>query len=121
ALHRPMPSEVGEPAIWVASSPDLVSWGGHRLVASVREGSWDSVKIGGGAVPFRVQSNGRNGWLAVYHGVNGSPASYSLGALLLDAGDPATVIGRSREPILAPEAPYQREGFFGGVVFTCGL
>jgi predicted GH43/DUF377 family glycosyl hydrolase len=30
------------------------------------------------------------------------------------------VIGRSREPILRPEAPYETEGFFGSVVFTCG-
>ncbi|MEP6551707.1 MAG: glycosidase, partial [Gemmatimonadales bacterium] len=28
---------------------------------------------------------------------------------------------RSREPILRPEAPYEREGFYGSVVFTCGL
>jgi predicted GH43/DUF377 family glycosyl hydrolase len=31
------------------------------------------------------------------------------------------VVARSREPILRPEAPYEREGFFGAVVFTCGL
>ena len=31
------------------------------------------------------------------------------------------MLARSREPILAPEAPYEREGFFGGVVFTCGV
>jgi predicted GH43/DUF377 family glycosyl hydrolase len=31
------------------------------------------------------------------------------------------VIARSREPILKPELPYEREGFFSGVVFTCGL
>ena len=31
------------------------------------------------------------------------------------------VVARSREPILRPEAPYEREGFFGGVVFTCGV
>jgi predicted GH43/DUF377 family glycosyl hydrolase len=30
------------------------------------------------------------------------------------------VRGRSREPILTPDAPYEREGFFGKVVFTCG-
>jgi predicted GH43/DUF377 family glycosyl hydrolase len=30
------------------------------------------------------------------------------------------VRGRSREPILIPEAPYEVEGFFGKVVFTCG-
>jgi predicted GH43/DUF377 family glycosyl hydrolase len=43
-----------------------------------------------------------------------------LGALLLDARDPTRVLGRSREPMLRPEASYEREGFFGGVVFSCG-
>jgi beta-1,2-mannobiose phosphorylase / 1,2-beta-oligomannan phosphorylase len=121
ALHRPMPEGLGEPAIWVASSDDLISWGDHRLVAAARDRGWDDAKVGGGAVPFRVRADNRNGWLAVYHGVTGSPPIYSLGALLLDADDPARVIARSREPILRPEAAYEREGFFGGVVFTCGL
>lgn len=116
ALHRPMPQEVGRPAIWLASSPDLLHWGGHRLVAGPRQGAWDDLKIGGGAVPFRVDA----GWLAIYHGVTSSPLTYSLGALLLDARDPSRVLGRSREPILAPEAPYEVGGFFGNVVFTCG-
>ena len=31
------------------------------------------------------------------------------------------MIARSRDPILSPEAPYEREGFFSGVVFTCGI
>jgi predicted GH43/DUF377 family glycosyl hydrolase len=121
ALHRPMPEGIGQPAMWAAASSDLVSWGEHRLVASAREGSWDDAKIGGGAVPFPVRTDGKNAWLAIYHGVTSSPLTYSLGALLLDARDPSRVIGRSREPILSPEAPYEREGFFGGVVFTCGL
>ena len=46
--------------------------------------------------------------------------TYSLGALLLDATDPSRVLARSREPVLKPDAPYEREGFFGGVVFSCG-
>jgi predicted GH43/DUF377 family glycosyl hydrolase len=71
-------------------------------------------------VPFRVTSGRWDGWLALYHGVTRSPMTYSLGALLLDAEDPSRVLGRSKEPVLAPEAPYEREGFFGGVVFTCG-
>ena len=116
ALHRPMPEGIGEPAMWSASSDDLLAWGDHRWVAGARRDSWDDAKIGGGAVPFRV----RDGWLAIYHGVRSSPTEYALGALLLDANDPSTVIARSREPILAPEQPYEREGFFGGVVFTCG-
>ena len=61
-----------------------------------------------------------DGWLAIYHGVSRAPFRYSLGALLLDGADPARVLARSREPILRPEAPYEREGFLGGVVFTCG-
>lgn len=121
ALHRPMPSGIGRPAIWLASSADLSSWGDHRMVAAPRKGRWDDLKIGGGAVPFRVQAGGRDAWLAVYHGVTALPLTYSLGALLLDAGDPSRVLGRSREPILTPETPYERAGFFGNVVFTCGL
>ena len=121
ALHRPMPDGIGHVAMWAASSADLLSWGEHRLVASAREGSWDDAKIGGGAVPFPVLVGGVDAWLAIYHGVTRSPLTYSLGALLLDAHDPARVLARSREPILSPEAPYEREGFFGGVVFTCGV
>lgn len=121
ALHRPMPEGIGQPAMWAAASSDLMSWGGHHHVAGAREGAWDDLKIGGGAVPFRVRVGGENAWLAIYHGVTSSPLTYSLGALLLDANEPARVIARSREPVLAPEAPYEREGFFGGVVFTCGL
>jgi len=121
ALHRPMPEGIGRPAIWIASSPDLLSWGNHRLVASARPGVWDDLKVGGGAVPFRVNAGGRDAWLAVYHGVTTSPLTYSLGALLLDGDDPSRVLGRSREPILAPRAAYEREGFFGNVIFTCGL
>ena len=147
ALHRPMPEGIGEPAIWLAWSADMTGWGEHRVVASARDDAWDSSKIGGGAVPFRVHVDGQDAWLAVYHGVgrvqeesgNALPASrpaappggtadarpaalrYALGALLLDGRDPSRVIARSREPILVPEAAYEREGFFGHVVFTCGL
>lgn len=121
ALHRPMPEVLGEPAIWMAWSSDLTSWGDHRVVARARRDTWDDGKVGGGAVPFRVQVGQRGAWLAVYHGVSRSPLEYALGALLLDADDPSRVIARSREPILKPEASYEREGFFGGVVFTCGV
>jgi beta-1,2-mannobiose phosphorylase / 1,2-beta-oligomannan phosphorylase len=120
ALHRPMPTGIGEQAIWIASSTDLKAWGDHRFVAGARDGRWDDAKIGGGAVPFRVRAGDADGWLAIYHGVTKSPTTYSLGALLLDARDPSRVIARSRDPILKPEATYERQGFFGGVVFTCG-
>jgi len=120
ALHRPMPEGLGQHSIWTARSSDLKSWGSHRLVATPRESGWDDTKVGGGAVPFRVHYGKEDGWLSIYHGVTGSPPTYSLGALLLNRHDPARVRARSREPILKPEAPYEREGFFGSVVFTCG-
>jgi beta-1,2-mannobiose phosphorylase / 1,2-beta-oligomannan phosphorylase len=120
ALHRPMPEGLGQSAIWTASSPDMFSWGNHRLVATARDGMWDDVKVGGGAVPFRVHVDRRDSWLAIYHGVGRNPPTYALGALLLDLYDPSKVLARSREPILRPEASYEKEGFFGSVVFTCG-
>ena len=121
ALHRPMPEGLGEPAIWIAWSPDLLDWGHHLPVASARRDTWDDLKVGGGAVPFRVKANGKDAWLAIYHGVKRTPLTYSLGGLLLDADDPSIVLGRSRDPILKPETPYERKGFFGEVVFTCGV
>ncbi len=121
ALHRPMPEGLGQPSIWIASSPDLISWGSHSIVAAARPGKWDDAKVGGGAVPFRVHAGRRDAWLAIYHGVTRSPPTYSLGALLLDLHEPGKVLGRSREPILKPETVYEREGFYGDVVFTCGV
>jgi beta-1,2-mannobiose phosphorylase / 1,2-beta-oligomannan phosphorylase len=120
ALHRPMPEGLGEPSIWIASSPNLEDWGGHRLVAGPRAGAWDDAKIGAGAVPFKIVRDGKPAWLAIYHGVTKEPTTYALGALLLDYERPDVVLGRSRRPFLSPEAPYEREGFFGRVVFTCG-
>ena len=34
---------------------------------------------------------------------------------------PERIIGHAPEPILEPTAVYEREGFFGNVVFTCGV
>ncbi len=121
ALHRPMPEGLGDAAIWIGWSRDLMSWGDHSFVAQARHDRWDDHRIGGGAVPFRVNAGGQDAWLAVYHGVGRSSHRYSLGALLLDGRDPTRVIARSRAPILEPDAPYERTGFYGGVVFTCGV
>lgn len=116
ALHRPMPDGIGRPSMWLAWSDDLRHWGDHRMLAGPRAGQWDDLKIGGGAVPIEIP----DGWLAIYHGVTAAPLTYSLGALLLDRMDPSRMLGRSRAPILAPEADYEVGGFFGNVVFTCG-
>jgi predicted GH43/DUF377 family glycosyl hydrolase len=114
-LHRPVPKEVGVPAVWFASSDNLKDWGEHRFCFGSRPDTWDSRRIGGGAVPFWTP----RGWLEVYHGVN-PEGQYALGAALLDLEEPWRVLARSPEPMLKPEAPYETEGFFGNVVFTCG-
>jgi predicted GH43/DUF377 family glycosyl hydrolase len=106
---------LGGKDIWLAYSPDLVHWGDHRIVCRTRPGTWDSARVGGGAVPINTDPGGR----AIYHGADASDR-YCLGALLLDASDPSRVLGRSREPLMAPEADFERRGFFGNVVFTCG-
>jgi predicted GH43/DUF377 family glycosyl hydrolase len=41
--------------------------------------------------------------------------------LLLDAEQPWRVLKRSREPVMQPTADYELRGFFGGVIFNCGV
>jgi predicted GH43/DUF377 family glycosyl hydrolase len=115
ALHRPSSPELGGNYIWLAESPDLVHWGGHRCLAHSRPGYWDSARVGAGAAPIRTAE----GWLEIYHGAN-KENRYCLGALLLDLNEPWRVLARSEEPIMEPLAAYEREGFFGQVIFTNG-
>jgi predicted GH43/DUF377 family glycosyl hydrolase len=115
ALHRPSSPELGGNYIWLAESTDLVHWGRHRCLAHSREGCWDSARVGAGAAPIRTSE----GWLEIYHGAT-KENRYCLGALLLDFDEPWRVLARSEEPIMEPLAPYEREGFFGQVIFTNG-
>ncbi|MHC4618244.1 MAG: glycoside hydrolase family 130 protein [Planctomycetota bacterium] len=116
ALHRPASALFQKNEIWIAESPDLHRWGNHRRLMGPRAGLWDEVKIGGSAVPFRIE----HGWLEIYHGADRA-SRYCLGAVLLDTKEPWKVIARAAEPVLEPEADYEIEGFFGNVVFSCGL
>jgi beta-1,2-mannobiose phosphorylase / 1,2-beta-oligomannan phosphorylase len=116
ALHRPVTPLFEKHHMWIADSPDLVSWGNHRYLMGGLEGCFDVVRVGGGAAPFKIDQ----GWLEIYHGVDKN-GRYCLGAVLLDSKEPWKIIARTKEPILAPEIDYELEGFFGNVVFTCGL
>ena len=115
ALHRPFGHGWSEGAIWMACSPDLLHWGRYEPLMGPRPGFWDNFKIGAGAPPFKTDK----GWVLIYHGVDASE-KYALGVVLLDLENPMKICGRSQEPFLYPEAPYERKGFFGNVVFTCG-
>ena len=116
ALHRPVSPLFKRNEMWISESPDLRCWGNHRYLMGPRAGHWDDMKIGGSAVPLRIEQ----GWLEIYHGADDNNR-YCLGAVLLDIEKPGKIIARAKEPVLEPEADYEIEGFFGNVVFTCGL
>lgn len=116
ALHRPVSNLFKKNEIWIARSPDLKYWGNHRYLMAPCKGLWDELKIGASAVPFKIDA----GWLEIYHGVDKNNR-YCLGAVLLDEKQPWKVIARSKKPIFQPETDYECEGFYGNVVFSCGL
>jgi len=132
-LERPMPvysRGCDRFDLWCASSPDLRDWGQIKLVLRVEDLPFANDKVGPGAPPIRTKS----GWLAAIHtvdrdesrGKNGWEPSwkkrYCAGLMLLDLNDPSRVIGLSREPLLAPETPYETvEGFRTHVIFPGGM
>jgi predicted GH43/DUF377 family glycosyl hydrolase len=121
ALHRPSgAASFAKPEMWIATSPDLLQWGGHEFFLGGTE-AWEIGKIGGGTPPIRRPE----GWLTFYHGNNrreGEPGigAYFGAALLLDLENPRRILGRSG-PILAPVTDYERSGFVPEVVFPTGI
>ena len=79
----------------------------------------DSARVGMGPPPLETE----HGWLAVYHGVRQTVAGglYRAGLALLDLEQPAVVLRRSDEWVLAPDAAYEVSGDVPNVVFPCGL
>lgn len=125
ALHRPNPHmHFTRPEVWIGYSDNLVDWGGHEPLLIPNTASWQTGRIGGGAVPIRTD----DGWLVVYHGndrIPGMPehlvGSYFGAALLLDLDDPRKVVAHAAEPILFPQQPYETHGFVQNVVFPTAV
>ena len=150
-LHRPMwdfsftqtgevaelPAGTTDPraSIWISYVPEeaaradisaLTRPAGHRFVAG-SEFEWESLKIGGGTPPIRVDE----GWLLIYHGVSGeiidepfvpqTKVLYSAGAMILDAADPSQVVCRTSEPLLVPELSEELVGTVNNVVFPTAI
>jgi len=116
--------------IWLSESPDLRYWGNSSLVLGAEQVPYANRKIGPGAPPVKTP----HGWLTVFHAVDFDPARgkngweerwqkrYTAGIMLLDLEDPRKVIGLSKEPLIAPEAPYETSGGFrNNVIFPCGM
>ena len=76
--------------------------------------NWEFTQIGNCGSPIETEK----GWLLLTHGV-GPVRKYCIGAALLDLHNPAKVIGRLKEPLIAPDES-EREGYVPNVVYTCG-
>lgn len=115
---------------WISDSPDLAYWGNSHLLLAVEQVWYANDKVGPAAPPVKTKA----GWLTTFHAVdfdadrgkNGWEAAwrkrYCAGIMLLDLDDPTKLIGLCRDPLLAPEAPYEIDGGFrNNVIFPGGM
>lgn len=74
--------------------------------------------IGGGCPPIET----KDGWLIIYHAVEDTPLGrvYHASAALLDLRNPLKVLGRLKEPLFSPQAPWEKNGVINNVVFPTG-
>lgn len=122
ALHRPNGATYfTAPEMWIAYSPDLLHWGGHRFLYGGQR-PWETGRIGAGTPPIACNE----GWLEIYHGNlrptgPGEVGAYFGAVMLLAKDDPASVLRAGREPILVPTTRFEREGFVANVVFPTAV
>lgn len=116
ALNRPASAEYRRREIWISESLDLISWGNHKQLMEVNTNDWDGGRIGCSAVPFETDA----GWVEIYHAADATDR-YCLGVALLDKDDPAKVIAKGIRPLMQPETDYEKYGFYGNVIFNCGV
>jgi len=116
-VHRPI-ADTGA-HVWISYSPDLRSWGGHRMMLQARRGAWwDANKVG--LSPPLIETE--RGWLMLYHGVRSTAAGslYRLGVALFDLEQPDRLLLRGDEWVFGPEAAYETAGDVANVTFPCG-
>ncbi len=99
--------------ILIMFSDNIHFWNTPKVLLAPSQ-PWEFVKMGNCGSPIETSA----GWLVLSHGV-GAMRKYCLGAFLLDLKDPTRVLGRLREPLLAPNEA-EREGYVPNVVYTCG-
>jgi len=116
-IHRPVPSAVGMPNMWISSSTDLNHFGEHQCLLSV-DGQipWQKGRLGAGAPPVKTHM----GWLHIYHAAD-QHDYYVLSAFLTALDQPEKIISILDHVILSPKENYEKNGFFNNVIFTCGL
>ena len=133
-VHLPAGLDDERPGIWISYVPVAEAEGditaltrprNHKLVA-LSQYEWESLKIGAGPAPIRVDE----GWLLIHHGVSGAVddpfqqnqrVCYAAGAMILDPADPSRVLARSAKPLMAPETEEERTGTVPNVVFPTAI
>jgi predicted GH43/DUF377 family glycosyl hydrolase len=97
----------------VATSDHLLVWA-NSSPCQQPASAWEVLQLGNCGPPIETD----RGWLVLTHGV-GPMRTYSIGAILLDLDEPTKIIGRLRQPLLAP-APDEQNGYVPNVVYSCG-
>jgi len=98
---------------YIAFSDNITVWREAKKLQQPKY-SWELIQIGNCGSPIET----KEGWLVITHGV-GPMREYVLGAALFDIDNPEKEIGRSKTPLLIPNAE-EREGYVPNVVYSCG-
>ena len=94
-------------------SENMHFWQESKIIQKPTQ-PWEFIQIGNCGSPLETDK----GWIVLTHGV-GPMRKYCIGAMLLDLENPAKVIARLEEPLIAPREE-DREGYVPNVVYTCG-
>jgi len=123
AMTTPPSGDETQENIWIsyvavdaalADIANLTSVRRHERVMAP-ERPWETKKVGTGAPPVRHPY----GWILPYHAVStpdGHPR-YAMGVAILDLERPSHVLYRTPNPVLEPQADYERNGLVSDVVF----
>jgi predicted GH43/DUF377 family glycosyl hydrolase len=103
--------------IELAWSDDLIRWRApsKEPVLAPRPGRFDSLGVEPGPPPIPLDE----GWLLLYNGWNAHKV-HCVGAALFAPDDLNRVLGRTQEPLLWPEQPWECEGPALNIVFGEG-
>ena len=124
----------GEHPIRLATSSDLIHWtpledpnGNPLVLLTNRPSHFDSGFPEVGPPPVLTDS----GVLLLYNGKNSDGSdrdesiragAYSVGQALFSAADPTRLLGRSQQPTLKPQLPFEKTGqYAAGTTFAEGL
>jgi predicted GH43/DUF377 family glycosyl hydrolase len=135
-VERVLPDGITDarPSIWISyTSVERARADIHNLVRvhdcellAVPQEPWEQLKIGAGTPPVLTEA----GWVLYYHGVSGTEPTtltqhkdvcYRAGVMLLDRDDPRQILYRSRQPVLQPAEPAERDGIVPNVVFPTAV